>query len=778
MAQYDVDLRDYWRIIRKRKASILFMVLLVGLCSYGFAKFREPAALYEANSAIKIDRFSNLASILTGGYWRQAENMETHAYIITSYPVLKSAVEALGWVPPGVVTAATAEDKAGLEEIQRLKRMVEAKTQEGTHIINIRAVSDDSRQSARVANALAHAYRDYSIQQSNKKTFETKAFIEEQLRLTLERLKQAEQELQRFKEQNGLIALDAQTANTLTKLNALELEHERANAERVEIENRLKAVEAAGKGQNDRLMGIVMTAPAGSPLEQLRGKLGDLNLKRQTLLISLTEKHPQVEDVTSQIQAVYAEVRKDLQSMLQVAATRESELARRVDLVNRENMSLPEKGQVLVRLQREADLQQSLYTQLKGKYQEVLIQESGKVEEVSVVKPAVAPAHPFNVPSKLMIVLTGVVMGLIIGVVLAFLAEVFDTSMGTIEDVEELLKVPVLGVIPQLDSDSKRKGRPERGDAAVRNRSRDLVTHYEPKSQAAESFRALRANLQFLRVESKGKLFLITSSFIQEGKTLNVVNLALSMAQAGNKVLLVDADLRKPNVHRVFGLQREPGVTDYVLGNYHWREVVGTISDVMLGDFEMEDILQTPGMDNLHFVSAGTKPPNPTEILSSERFRDFLREAKQVYDFIFVDAPPILPVADATEIAPLMDGVFLVYTVGRIGRGVLKRAKSNLDNVEAKVLGVVLNNVKPEAGPDYFRYHSHYYYGPDTAGPHPGNGRLEGHGFRWPSALAKAFGVVAFVMALSVFTIGVFWQELPAYLPEWLLPYARTLFSN
>ncbi len=778
MAQYDVDLRDYWRIVRKRKASILFMVLLVGLCSYGFAKFREPDALYEAHSAIKIDRFSNLASILTGGYWRQAENMETHAYIISSYPVLKSAVEALGWVSPGPAAAPASEDKAVLDEIQRLKRMVEAKTQENTHIINIRAVSDDPQQSARVANALAHAYRDYSIQQSNKKTFETKAFIEEQLRLTLERLKQAERELQRFKEQYGLIALDAQTTHTLTKLNGLEIEHERAKADRVEIENQLKAVDAAGKGQNERLMGIVMAAPAGSPLERLRGQLGDLNLKRQTLLITFTEKHPQVEDLTRQIQAVTTEARKDLQSLLQVAAARESELARRVEAVHRENMSLPEKGLMLVRLQREADLQQSLYTQLKGKYQEVLIQESGKVEEVSVVKPAVAPTNPFNVPSKLMIVLTGVVMGLIIGVVLAFLAEVFDTSMGTIEDVEELLKVPVLGVIPQLGNDPKRKGRSERGDASLRDRSRDLVTHYEPKSQAAESFRALRANLQFLRVESKGKLFLITSSFIQEGKTLNIVNLALSMAQAGNKVLLVDADLRKPNVHRVFGLQREPGITDYVLGNYHWREVVDSISDVMLGDFEMEDILQTPGMDNLHFVTAGTKPPNPTEILSSERFREFLREAKQVYDFIFVDAPPILPVADATEIAPLMDGVFLVYTVGRIGRGVLKRAKSNLDNVEAKVLGVVLNNVKPEAGPDYFRYHSHYYYGPDTAGPHPGRGGSEDRGFRWPGALAKAFGLAAFVLALSAFTLGVFWQELPAYLPEWALSYAQTLFSN
>jgi capsular exopolysaccharide synthesis family protein len=133
----------------------------------------------------------------------------------------------------------------------------------------------------------------------------------------------------------------------------------------------------------------------------------------------------------------------------------------------------------------------------------------------------------------------------------------------------------------------------------------------------------------------------------------------------------------------------------------------------MLGEFEIEDLLKTPGMDNLHFLPAGTKPPNPTEILSSERFREFLKEARQAYDFIFVDAPPILPVADAAEIAPLMDGVLLVYTVGKIGRGVLKRAKSNLDNVDANVLGVVLNHVKPEAGPDYFRYHSHYYYGPD-----------------------------------------------------------------
>jgi Mrp family chromosome partitioning ATPase len=165
-------------------------------------------------------------------------------------------------------------------------------------------------------------------------------------------------------------------------------------------------------------------------------------------------------------------------------------------------------------------------------------------------------------------------------------------------------------------------------------------------------------------------------------------------------------------------------------------------------------------------------------VLSSERFREFLNEAREEYDFVFVDAPPILPVADATEIAPLMDGVFLVYTVGKIGRGVLKRAKSNLDNVDARVLGVVLNNVKPEAGPDYFRYHSHYYYGPEPQTVPSGKGGAHGARFGWAPVLAKAVAVCTFILVLSLFTVGLVWQELPTYLPEWLAPYARTLFTN
>lgn len=408
-----------------------------------------------------------------------------------------------------------------------------------------------------------------------------------------------------------------------------------------------------------------------------------------------------------------------------------------------------------MRLKREVELQEALYSQLKTKYQETLIQESGKIEEVSIVRPAVVPAAPFNIPSKLMIVVTGLMMGLIIGIVLAFGAEVFDTSMGTIEDVEELLQVPVLGVIPYL-------GKEDRERLSEQERARELITHYDPKSLAAEAFRSLRTNLQFMSLEIKGKIYLITSSFVREGKTLNVINLALSVAQAGEKVLLVEADLRKPLVYKNFGLPKDPGLTDYVLGNYDWGEIINNISDVMLGDFEMEDILRTPGLDNLNIVTAGTRPPNPTEILSSVRFREFLKLARQNYDYVFIDAPPILPVADATEIAAQVDGVVLVYTVGKIARGVLKRAKNTLDNVDARVLGVILNNVKPEIGPDCFKYHTQYYYSHDSdmqsEKKKTGLGILE----RISAAVrrVKILPLILVLLALGLLALGIFWQDL------------------
>lgn len=685
---------------------------MVGIFSYGFAKLKEPTPLYSTSAAVKIERLTNLAAILTGNFWAQGENLVTHAYIVTSYPVMVETAKALGLLKREMSLDEIRKSKKDLAVIKRLQSKVEAVREEGTNIINITAVSIKPTEAAQIANTVARAYKAFNIQEKNRKTIETKAFIEEQLGKTHQELKTAENKLQSFKEGYALISMDAQTQNILTRLNNVEVEYDKVRRQQDEIETQFRFFEkstADGEMSTDRLQ---FSPDPDSPLYSLRSKLGALLIKRETLKISFTDEHPKVVSINDQIRAIINELRNEMQVLLRKLNTREKDLNEQLNNLRTQSMGLPEKALQLVRLQREVTMLEALYSNLKTKYQETLITESGRIEEVSIVRPALIPSSPFNIPSKAMIVMTGVIMGLIIGMIFAFGFEVFDTSMGTIEDVEELLQVPVLGVIPFMGKDEKvKKGIKKK--VSRKDRKIDLIAHYDPKSLPAEAFRTLRSNLEFMRVDKKSKSFLVTSSFVQEGKTFNVVNLALSMAQAGKKVLLIEADLRKPVIHKMFGLNRIPGLTDHILGNYAWQEIRHTITDVMLGDFELEEILRTPGLDNLNIIPAGTNPPNPTEILRSERFKTFLKEAHAKYDMVFIDAPPILPVADATEISTLVDGIVMVYTVGKIGRGVLKRAKTSLDNVGGKVVGVILNNVKPEAGPDYFKYHTQYYYGPD-----------------------------------------------------------------
>jgi succinoglycan biosynthesis transport protein ExoP len=482
MAQYDVDLRDYWRIIRKRKSIIVLMVLLVGICSYGFAKLNEPVSLYKAGSAIKIERTTSMANFfMGGGFWAESEGLITHAYIITSFPVLVQTAKALNWLPKNLTAQEIRNSKPFLAKVQRLKSFISAQQEPGTNIININVISQDPQETALVANTIARAYQDYNVREKNRKTFETKAFIENQLQLTSNQLKQAEVELQGFKEGYALISMDAQTSNTLSRMYNFETQYEKIKKQKDEVTYQLKLIKEKDGLSPGKIERTVFVPDNNSPIYNLRAKLSDLFLKRETLLIDYTEQHPQFIEVNDQIQAVILEIKKELKAFLSILETREAELLIKLNQLRQENRSLPAKALKLVRLQRELQLQESLYSQLKTKYQETLIQESGKVEEVTIVKPALVPAAPFNVPSKMMIIFTGIVMGLVIGISFAFGYEVFDTSIGTIEDVEGLLQVPVLGVIPFmgiLESQEKLEGEKE----VEKERRRDLIAHYDPKS--------------------------------------------------------------------------------------------------------------------------------------------------------------------------------------------------------------------------------------------------------------------------------------------------------
>jgi capsular exopolysaccharide synthesis family protein len=234
------------------------------------------------------------------------------------------------------------------------------------------------------------------------------------------------------------------------------------------------------------------------------------------------------------------------------------------------------------------------------------------------------------------------VIGLILGTLVAFIAETFDTSLGAIDEVEETLGTPVLGVIPQADSKEiteKIKG----GDGVPLDQKVYMVPHYAPKSVLAESFRALRLNLQSGDPGRKLRTIVVTSATPEEGKTVVATNLATAMAQAGLRTLLVEADLRKPTMSKMLGLDSSQGLSEILAGRIEWSQARKTISDMIVGDMGVEDATMTPGLDNLHIITSGRIPPNPAELIDSKRLLEFIQAAKKHYHVVVIDTPRFFP---------------------------------------------------------------------------------------------------------------------------------------
>ena len=450
-------------------------------------------------------------------------------------------------------------------------------------------------------------------------------------------------------------------------------------------------------------------------LQRLQTVLAELLLERNNLALEATDRHPRLRALDDRVREIWAEIRRELSAQIAMLRTREEILTRQMGDLLQKNREVPAIELSLQRLQREAKTNDDLLTLLKTRHQEALIKEAEKIDEVSIVRPATEPDAPLG-GEALNTVLVGALLGLTLGLVLAFVQETLDTSIGTIEDVEAYLEVPVLGVVPHIDARETVQRILERRPALAQMDPEALlshallITHFDPKSPVAEAYRTLRTNVQFARMERAGKVIVVTSPTLQEGKTTTIVNLALTLAQSGQRTLLVGANLRRPSIHRFFGIEREPGLADILVGSVAWRDCIRTVADILMGRFEMEDIMAAPGLDNLHIIEAGPIPANPSELLSTPAMAAFLRAVRDEYDVVLIDTPPVLPVTDSAIVASQADGVILVYQAGKVGRLVLKRAKIHVENVGGKVWGVVLNDVKTEiAGYAYTHYYTHYY---------------------------------------------------------------------
>jgi capsular exopolysaccharide synthesis family protein len=221
----------------------------------------------------------------------------------------------------------------------------------------------------------------------------------------------------------------------------------------------------------------------------------------------------------------------------------------------------------------------------------------------------------------------------------------------------------------------------------------------------------MRTNIQFAGFDRQLKTIAFTSSVAKEGKSTTIVNTALAMAQAQNKVLLVDADLRRPVISRWFGIESLPGLTEIILGSYQWHDTLRTITDIMLGDMDVDEVMQTPGLDNLHIIPCGHIPPNPAELINSESLTHFFEDIKEEYNVVLIDLPPILNAAETAVVSAKADAVIMVYKAGSTARGALRRAKDQLEHVRANITGIVLNELNADVSPDYTDIDYHRYYG-------------------------------------------------------------------
>ena len=723
MAQYDVNLREYWRILKKRKLVVILITIILSVFSISYAILTAPSPRYKTTCTIEFQKENTVEGLFaTTISVFESDDIATQISIIRGYPVFQKVAEKMGLVRPGSAVAEEQLESDVVAIIESLQSRVEVAREQFTNILHITVTDEHPAFAQKLANTVALTYKAFHAEQQMKRIKEALKYIDSQLYDVREKLRKAEEEFNRFTQTKELISIDLQSESLLARSQEIQTEIRKLEEEKIEFESllqRLKAFLDDPYGSDHDFY----STKGSVQYEKANEALVALLLKRDTLLKDFTPKHPDVMAISNQIIENARKMAFLLQTQLRLLEKRESDLEADLNKVNLKTKVLMEQKLEFDRLKRKVDLYNEMTVLLERKNQEALIRRAEKPEEVNIVKPALLPSTPINPPNTAATGAMGVIIGLVLGMVVAFISETFDTSLGAIEEVEETLGTQVLGIVPQADVQDVRASLEEKhpggvGPHALRH-AVNLISHFAPKSMMAESFRALRTNIQFKDPEKKIKAIAVTSSSPEEGKTLVAANLAITMAQGGMKTLLIGSDLRKPVLNRIFGVDKAPGLTDILLGNYPWRDAIKTVTDVIMGKISLDEIMITPGLDNLHIITSGAITPNPAELIDSQRLMDFIEEAKKEYDIIIFDSSPILSTADAAILAGRVDGVLLVYRVGAVSRGLLKRSATQLDQVQCHLMGVILNGMRPDVSPDFqdYKYYTYYYsYGEEGKG--------------------------------------------------------------
>jgi len=647
--EIEIDLRQLIMVLKKWSRLIIIMTLLSGLAAYIISAY-VLSPVYQAKTLLMVTQATEkLSSSVPRG-----DDLSGVVGSVSSIPVWTMSTY-LGQLKSEALMQRII-DELGLNSTPGgLAAMIEASVLKDSNLIEVKVNNTDPARAARIANTLSEEYLQLMTEKNQQQLSRSVAFLEEQRTLTNEALQKAEDEYKEFQAQpRGVAVLNAEFASRSSDLadftSQLKMSY-------IELEQLSSAVTLLEQEQ--------AKTPTYTRVEKWSETSGGMVYAEDVnpLYISISEQ-------LSAKRAQLAEQQGKVTGLSLMLDSIDAEL-------NSLQAEMAEKNMEQERLQREVDRLRETSSTLTKKETETQIAKSIDLGDTSVMvlSEAALPKGPIK-PNKQMNTAIAMLLGLMLFTLLAFLLEYLDNTIKTPEDVEKELQLPTLGMIPKMT----KKDTPADFDG--------LITASNPKSPIAEAYRALRTNIGFASIDKECRLILVTSSNPTEGKSTTTANIAVAMAQAGNAVIIVDCDLRRPVLNRIFKKDNSRGLTNLLMQDLPVREAVQNITE------------------NLDLLPSGPVPPNPSEMLSSDKIKNLWSELRQNYDYVIIDSPPVLVVTDAAILAAQAEGVIMVVKSGQTRNDFAQNARDQLRTANARILGTVINEIKNSAGT--YQYY-HYY---------------------------------------------------------------------
>jgi capsular exopolysaccharide synthesis family protein len=678
---------DYWRIIRIRKAIIITVFLITAIIATAVT-FVLPIA-YASTAQIKIE--PDTAADISGMSGQMSIAPGYDAYFLETELAIMHGPMVLGKVVDALNLNAVWGKKYGMElktsdTVDILKNQMTLAPVRNTTLIDITAYSGDKNEAATLANTIAQAYHDYRLETHNQTTSGGIKVLEDKYQVEEEQIREIQTNVDTLRKELNIVDFDPNSfvpTATLTQEQLREYHDSMMQGETryMRLKEQLDQLKSLDK---DHLIDVLPTVSMDGALGGLLDKLHESKQNYVTMTNSYSPANPDIIRVQSLMDELNREIddRVDgimigMENNLNTEKTALDTLSNQVASATQKDQEEAVRGQPYWEEKRKlanmVDFHKLLAARIEAEKIDLAIPKTSAVLITTIAEPSKDPVKP-NKPLNITL---GLIFGLIVGVGLAFFIEYLDTSVKTIDDVERAFQSPVLGVIPQ---------------------NVGYLIDEGPESRYAEAYRVLRTNILFARKDEKLTTMVVVSAGAGEGKSTTAINLATVFAQAGQRVLIVDSDLRRPMLHKLLHVANDIGLTNYLLNQN-----------------TLEEVIQTTSVPMLNFMASGKLPSSSMSILNSTHMKEMIAELKQRYDFVLFDSPPILGVSDASVLASEMDMVIQVIQYRRYPQPMNIRAKQVIEKVGGSFIGIVLNNINMSQDESYYYYsgyyHDYYYSG-------------------------------------------------------------------